>query len=158
MHNKKSQLGFFLIEVVVASAVIGTVLIYMISTINGSVDVSKRALERTQASYLLEEGVEVTKGVRDNGWSGIAAVTLGTSYYTVWTGSSWTLSSTPQTIGGFTRTIVFSAVSRDGNSDIVATGGTIDTGTKKGVVAVSWNTPTGPRTERVTFYISDIRS
>ena len=107
MRNHSLQSGFFLIEVVVASAVIATVLIYLLGAINDSVEISQRALERTQASYLLEESAEAVKAIRDQDFATINALTLGSTYYMQWNGSTWVLTATPQTVGIFTRSIVF---------------------------------------------------
>jgi type II secretory pathway pseudopilin PulG len=149
--------GFFLIEVIVATAIIATVLILLVGAIQDSVEVSKRALERTQAAYLLEEGVEAVKSVRDTAWSTIAGLTSGTTYYLSWTGSAWALTTTPSTIDVFTRTIVCATVYRDANDDI-ATSGTADTGTRSCTVTVAWSAPSGTQSQNLTFYISDISS
>lgn len=147
--------GYFLIEVVVASSVIAVVLILLIGSIQNSVDVSHRALERTQASYLLEEGAEAVKSIRNVGWTSITAATLGTTYYLHWSGSQWSLTTTPETVGSFTRTVVFSAVTRDVDDNIAASG-TTDTGTEQATVTVAWTPPSGVKTETLSFYLSDI--
>ena len=71
----KKQQGFFLIEVIVAASVIAVVLVLLLGAIQNSIEVSERALERTQAAYLLEEGAEVLKAIRDNDWDTIAGLT-----------------------------------------------------------------------------------
>jgi Tfp pilus assembly protein PilV len=149
--------GFFLIEVIVAASVIATVLILLIGAIQSTVEVSQRALERTQAAYLLEEGAEAVKTIRDNAWSNISGLANGTTYYLSWGGSSWSLTTTAGTVDTFTRSIVCSAVTRDGNDDIAASG-TTDTGTKKCTITVAWSAPSGTQTQGLTFYLSDINS
>lgn len=156
-HNRK-QLGFFLIEVVIAVALAGGVLITVLSLVQDTVEVSQRSLERTQAAYLLDEGIEGVKTVRDSAWTTITALTSATPYYLSWSGTAWTLTTTPQTVGRFTRSIVFEDVYRDGNDDIVSSGGTLDIGTRKGTVTVSWAVPSGTQSESVVFYIGDIRT
>ncbi len=153
---QKKQSGFFLIEVVVATALIAGVLISLLSLVQNTVEVSQRSLERTQASYLLEEGSESIKIIRDSGWSNISDLTDGTTYYLSWNGSIWSTSTTASTVGAFTRTIVLSAVSRDANDDIVSSGGTVDTRTRKVTVTVIWTAPSGTQTESLVFYIADI--
>jgi len=149
--------GFFLIEVVIAASVITVVLMLLLGSIQNSVEASQRSLERTQASYLLEEGAEAVKVVRDMGWASIAALTNGTTYYLSWSGSAWSLTTTPQNIGAFTRSVIFESVSRNAQDDIVYSEGTLDTGTKKVTVRVSWNVPSGTTTEALEFYIANIR-
>lgn len=151
-----SQRGFFLIEVIIASSIIAVVLILLIGSIQNTVEVSKRALERTQASYLLEEGAEATKSIRDTSWSSIAALTSGTPYYLSYNGTAWALTETPGVVDRFTRTVVISPVSRDASDDISATG-TLDSGTKLVTVTVSWSASSGTQTKALAFYISNIR-
>ncbi len=157
--KQNKQLGFFLIEVVIASALAGGILISLLGLVQETVDLSKRSLERTQASYLLEEGSEVVRIIRDSGWSNITSLANGTTYYLAWNGSSWNTSTTPSNIDSFTRTIVLSSVDRDSGDDIVSSGGSYtDPRTRKVSVTVSWNAPSGAQTETLIFYISDIRT
>lgn len=162
--QSKRQSGFFLVEVVVASALIGGVLILLLSLIQDTVEVSQRSLERTQASYLLEEGVEGVKTIRDQNtidtdkWPSIGGLLNDTTYYLAWNGTIWSLSTTPSKVDAFTRTITFNAVSRNASDDIVTSGGTVDTRTRKVTVLVTWNAPSGVQTESIAFYITDIRT
>lgn len=156
MQKMKRQSGFFLVEVVVASAVIATVLILLLGSIQNSVEVSQRSLERTQVSFLLEEGVEGMKSIRDAGWSTVSSLTEGTTYYLSWTGSAWSISQSATTIDRFTRTISVAPVYRDGSDDIAATG-TLDTDAKKVTVRVTWSAPSGLQEEDLQFYIFNIR-
>lgn len=156
--QKQKQKGFFLIEVIVASAVITVVLVLLLGSIQNSVEASQRSLERTQASYLLEEGAEAIKSIRDTTWDDIAALTAGTPYYLLWSGTAWTLTTTPVSVGPFTRTLTMSGVSRDATDDITLSGGTDDTGTKKFRITLTWAVPAGTQTETLQFYISDIRN
>jgi len=154
MHKKTTN-GFFLVEVLVATAVIGTVLVVLIGAVSNSVAISRLALERTQASYLLEEGAEAMKSIRDNAWTSITGLTMGTTYYLSWSGSIWTTTTTASKIGNFTRTVVCQNVSRDSNNDIVTSGGTNDTGTKKCTITVTWPSYNGTITETLAEYITD---
>ncbi len=151
----KKQQGFFLIEVIVAASVIAVVLVLLLGAIQNSIEVSERALERTQAAYLLEEGAEVLKAIRDNDWDTIAGLTTD-PYYPTWNGSSWTLSTTTNTIGEFTRSIVCTTVARDAGDDIVQSGGTTDSGSKKCTISVVWQTPSGTQTKFLILYLTNI--
>ncbi len=157
--KQNKQLGFFLIEVVIASALAGGILISLLGLVQKTVDVSKRSLERTQASYLLEEASEAIKIIRDGAWTNISSLSNETTYYLSWNGSTWTTTTTPGVIDSFTRTVVLSAVSRDVNDDIVSGSGSYDDPkTRKVTVNVSWTAPSGNQTETLVFYISDIRT
>jgi len=150
--------GFFLIEVVIVASVIATVLMYLLGSIQNSVEVSQRSLERTQAAYLLEEGAEAIKSIRNatGGWTILNAAANGVTQYLSWNGSVWSLTTTPQMVDIFTRTVVFSSVNRDAASDIVSSGGTLDTRTRKAVITVSWLAQSTTKSESVTLYLTDI--
>lgn len=158
-HNK----GFFLVEVVVAAAVIATVLIMLLGAVQNSVEASQRSLERSQVSYLLEEGGEAVKALRDNAWSTVA--TNVTNYYltcaSLGTSMTWSLSATTTgnlcTTGSFVRTVTIGSVYRNGADDIVTTGGTLDPLSKKVTIVVTWSTPSGSKSESLEFYLFDIR-
>lgn len=161
LKNKKK--GSLLVEVVIASAIIVIITFAIVSAASKGIQLSSRALEQTQASYLLEEGAEVVKIVRDNNWTTFAALTLETTYYLVFDNASnaWSLTTTPpmpSTIDEkFSRSVVFSQVSRDATTqDIVVGSGVIDTRTKKVVVTVSWLSSGLTVSKTLSFYVSDI--
>lgn len=141
----------------VAASIIATVLMLLLGSISNSVEASQRSLERTQASYLLEEGAEAVRSIRDTSWATIAALTNGTTYYLSWSGTAWSLTTTPSTVDAFTRTVVLSAVSRDSTDDIVESGGTLDTDTRKVVITTTWSAQSASRSENVSLYLTNIR-
>jgi Tfp pilus assembly protein PilV len=158
-HNRKTiffKKGFFLIEVVVATAVIATVLVALLGAITKSVQVSALALQKTQAAYLLDEGAEAVKFLRNGSWDSIANLEDGAQYYLLWNGNAWTLTQTPQSVDSFARSITVASVYRDVTGDIVETGGTLDAGTRKVLISVSWQSAAGAVTETLPLYIADI--
>jgi Tfp pilus assembly protein PilV len=157
MQHKKNNTGFFLIEAIIASAIISTTLVIMLGVMSNVVGVSATALQKTQASYLLEEGVEAAKILRNQSWTNITTLTPGTTYYLVWSGSAWSYTQTVQTTGIFTRSIAVATVSRDGSDNITTSGGTVDSGTLKMTITVTWKSQTGTtNTETLPFYITSI--
>jgi Tfp pilus assembly protein PilV len=152
MKNMKK--GFGLIEIIVTTAVVGTTVILLMGVIQDSVLVARLSLERAKAAFLLEEGAESVRVIRDNSWTGISSLTVNTPYYLLWNGTIWTTSSTPNQIDMFTRTITISDVYRDGNNDI-SSSGTLDVGTKLVTINVSWNSSSGTQTETLQFYITN---
>lgn len=160
--NKKSsnKKGFTLVEVLVGATIISLTTFSLVSAGAKGVELSLRAMRQTQASYLLEEGAEAVKSIRDSAWSNISGLTVGTTYYLSYNTSTnvWSLSTTPSTIDSiFTRTIVVSAVNRDSNDDI-SSSGTTDAYTKKVDVTVSWTSASGTVSKTLSLYISDIFS
>lgn len=160
LHKKK---GFSLIEVLVACTILSVSILSLISASTKGVQVSRQALRQTQAVYLLEEGGEAVKSMRNDAWNNISSLTIGTTYYLSFNSGTgkWTTTTTANSIDSiFTRTVVLSTVNRDiTNDDIVSSGGTVDTLTKKVSVTVSYTLPNNTTsTKTLSFYISDIFS
>ncbi len=156
MRRKVKTAGFAMFEILVTSSVIVFFVLAAMSVTVKSIQVSRQALRTSEASFLLEEGAEVMRILRDNGWSNIAGLTAGAYYYPTFSGS-WVLSTVPSSVGIFTRTVRISSVNRDANSDI-AVSGTADPGTKLVTVTVSWNEDGQVASKTLSFYIADIFS
>lgn len=153
---RHTQKGFATVEILIASTIISVTLIALVLATGRAVDLSIESVERVQASFLLEESAEAVKLIRDTAWSGISSRTIGTTYYLSFSGVTWTLTTTPPaTIDGYTRTIVFSNVYRNGSDDIAATG-TLDNGTRLVTSTVSWHSVSGPKIESMQFYVANI--
>jgi hypothetical protein len=104
---------------------------------------------------LLDEGAEALRLMRDDGWTtNIASLTVDTPYRLAWN-NAWTATTSTALIDNyFDRTFTLSSVSRDASSyDIVSSGGTADTNTKKATVSVSWNDGSGTTTKSVELYL-----
>lgn len=148
-----------MIEVLIAASIITISILAAMSVAQQSIYVSRQAFHTTQATFLLEEGAEAVRIVRDNAWSNISSLTLGTNYYPTFTGGTWTLSSTANAVGIFTRTVVLTSVNRDDiTKDIVESGGTLDSGIKLVTITVSWLEGATTVTKNLQFYIVDIFS
>jgi len=153
--KKQKNKGFSVIEVVIVCSIIFICVFALMSSSAKSIQVSEQSLRQAQATLLIEEGVEAVKSIRDGGWSNISNLTNDIEYYLSFS-SSWSLSINSNSIDDiFTRQITFSPVYRDANDDI-ASSGTLDTGTKKVTVTVSFNNPNGVVSKSLSFYISDI--
>lgn len=152
---KVSESGFGLIEIVIASAVIGAVFIGVAGFLLFSQSATSKARRSTEAVSLAEEALEAVRKLRDESWTNnIANKTVGTTYYPNISGSSWVLQTTnPTPTSYYTTTLVFSAVNRDGSFNI-ATSGTNDPDTRRLVATVSWN-DSGPRSVAITTYITN---
>lgn len=183
--NKK-QSGFMIIEILVAASIIAMSVLAASNVAQKSINVSRQAFHSAQAAFLLEEGAEVTRVMRDNAWSNLSGLTSGTEYYPMYckTGDSysdskcqsysvsapWTLvpmnNSSPYfltnqsaNVGRFIRKVVVSDVYRDSTTqDIVASGGVLDTGTKLVTITVSWAQGSATVSKTLSFYLADIFS
>lgn len=155
--KSRDSRGSILIEVVIGAAIISTGFLSLSNVYNFNF---KEAIKNTgliKASYLLEESVEATKILRDNGFSAnINSVADNTAYYFLWNGSTWTLTTTPQYVDGkYLRSVVFSPVYRDSNDDI-AYSGTLDTDTRRATSTVAWNFRGVTTTRSIGFYVTNI--
>jgi len=157
--NTKQKLvsGFMTVEVIVATAIIVISVLAAMTVTQKSISVSRQALHTSQASFLLEEGAEVVRILRDNAWSNVSSLNVGTNYYPTFS-SSWTLSTTPSTVGIFTRTVVVTNVNRDATTSDIAVSGTNDPGTKLITVTVSWSESGQTISKTLSFFIMDIFS
>ena len=141
---------------IVVSAVLSSVAFAIIGGMQISIRLASLSIQRVQSATLLEEGAEVVRFLRDTAWSNISGLTIGTTYYPTWTGTTWTLSTTPVQVDNlFTRTVVFSNAYRDGSNKL-ATSGTLDTNTRKVTVTTTWQGPSGQVTDSLDLYISKI--
>ena len=157
VHSPNIKSAFALVEVVIVTSIITASLLVLVAVAQKAIVLSYQSLERIQASFILEEGAEVTKAIRDANWTNISGLTVGSNYYLSWNGTSWSFSSTPSTIGEFTRTIVIANVLRDPSTDDISSSGNSDAGTKKDTVTVSWPAGNGTTLSKsLSFYITNI--
>lgn len=164
----KNNLGFSLIEVLIACSIISLSMFALMETAQKGISVSRNSLIKSQAGLLMEEGAEAVKSIRDNSWTDISNLNLNTNYYLYFNTNTklWTLNTNSTNLSGYiptypiddvyTRSIVLSSVGRDSDDDIVASGGTIDPHTKKVTITVSWNSSSGTTSKNLSFYLFDI--
>lgn len=147
--------GLSLIEVVVGAGIIGTSLVTVIFIYGSLTRMSYDNTARIQAAMLAEEGIEAVKTMRDFGWnSKISPLTNGSTYRLAYTNGAWSATTSTALIDNkFERTFVLAAVSRDINSNIVTSGGTNDTGTRKVTVSVAWSNGSATTTKTLESYI-----
>jgi len=149
--------GISVIEILVVIFVLSIAFVSILGLLTFSLSVSSSIKDTTQAVNLAQETLEAVRNFRDGtDWetNGLGTLTTGVSYHPEKTGDSppqWTLTQGEETVDGFSRKIVFEQVFRDGNDDIVETGGTLDVDTKKVTVTVSW----GNREVTITTYLTN---
>ena len=156
--------GFSLVEILVSAAIISVVLLAISGIASSSVSISHRTVDTYNATLLLEEGAEAVRTYRDNAWSNISALSSGTNYCPTFATStnSWSFpaSSTCSKVNSiFTRSLTVSAVNRSStSSNIISSGGTVDSGTELITVTVSWLEGNLTATKTLQFYLSNILS
>lgn len=133
------QRGVSVIEVLVGVAILGFAAIFLVQAFNLFFTNGALVRQTTKAAFLATEGMEMVRFARDDDWNTIDGLTNGTDYAPVVSGGAVSFTTTPEVIDGtYTRVIEFSALSRNGDDDIVASGGTVDGDSRHVTVTISW--------------------
>jgi type II secretory pathway pseudopilin PulG len=143
--------GITIVEILVIIAIIGIAFGSLLGLSALSLRVSTSIKETSRANSLAQETLEAVRNFRDgipwnnddpeNKYDGLGVITTGTAYHpekSTDTPPKWQLIQGEETVNGFTRKVVFENVQRDGNDNIVDSGGTNDPDTKKVTVTVTW--------------------
>ncbi len=149
------------VEVLIVASIITISVLAAMTVAQKSIYVSRQAFHTTQAAFLMEEGAEAVRIVRDNAWSNISSLAVGATYYPKFSAGTWNLTTTSSdgAVGIFTRAIVLADVNRDNTTkNIVSSGGALDIRTKLVTVMVSWLEGGATVTKNLQFYIMDIFS
>lgn len=151
--------GIGLIEGVVAVAIVGTAFVALVGAFHLFLRAGLRTTPALKGLFLLEEGLEAVRSVRDRGWqTDITPLPLNTAHYLTFSGSQWTLATTPAPYvdGTYDRSVILAPVSRDGDGRIVSSGGTPDDGTRQVTVNISWWSGNATTTKTASLYITDL--
>lgn len=157
-YAMRCRRGFMMVEILVAMSIVTVSILAAMAVTQKSISVSRQAVHSSQASFLLEEGAEIVRILRDNAWINISSLNIATNYYPTFSSPNWSLSTTPNTVGIFTRTVVISLVNRDNTTKDISNSGTNDTGTKLVAVTVTWVENGATVSKTLKFYIIDIFS
>lgn len=143
--------GISLIELLLTMGLMALLIPALTTGFVASRDSIPQENNRSDATALLNEAIESIRIAREDAWSNVSS---DGTYHPEISGNTWNLASGPETINDiFERQIVISAVQRDGNGNIVASGGTTDPSTKEITVSVTWETPREGIVE-ASYYVS----
>jgi hypothetical protein len=159
LKTKNLSGGFGIVEIIVGAAILSVALGGLVAAMRIAVRASYDNLGKTQANFLLTEGVEAVRALRDASWSAnIAGLADSSIYYLYFNGTKWATTSAEQVIdGAFYRKFSVYNVYRDG-SDNIAASGAADSGTRKAVVSVAWRAGKSTTTVQATTYITNLFS
>ena len=157
INVKKNNRGFGLVEIIVGLSILAVSFFTLVLVGRNVTKLSFSTTKGLQAAFLLEEGTEVVRSIRDRGWNANLSALSGTTSFAFDTANSrWTVTTTPEIIDGiFYRSVAISPVSRDFSDDIVLSGGTPDPGTKKITVVVSWKTNLATTSLSASTYLTN---
>ncbi len=144
-------------EALIGSAIVAVATVGILTAFSSSLQLSNRNTQTVRAGFLLEEGIEAARILRDNGWrKGLGGWPSGASYRLNFTGGTWATTTDISLIDNlFDRIITVTDVYRDGNNDI-AVSGALDTNTKKITVSVAWRGRSATTTNTVDAYLTNL--
>ncbi|OGD86749.1 hypothetical protein A2164_01600 [Candidatus Curtissbacteria bacterium RBG_13_35_7] len=148
-HFWRNKNGQSLIEILIAVGLLTIILPALIVAIVASREGKAQEGQRLEATALHREAEEAVRSVRERDWITFA---VNNTYHPAISDSYWTLAQNSENVNGYTRQIVISDAQRDLNGQIVQSGGTVDTSTKKVVTSVSWTTPFPSSLQTVSYY------
>ncbi|HEY4506386.1 MAG TPA: hypothetical protein VJJ24_02995 [Candidatus Paceibacterota bacterium] len=157
MFKYKRNMGFGLIEIIVGATIISVSFFVLLGVTRNALVLSRETSRSIRAAFLMEEGLEAVRILRDRSWATeIASLTVDTEYNLYFNGTTWVSTTTPEVIDGiFTRTFVVRNVNRDASDDIAETG-TLDPGTRKIEVDVAWTSARGnQKSESASTYLTN---
>jgi Tfp pilus assembly protein PilV len=158
MNKYSQQKGFMMVEIIIVASIVVVFVLGAMAVAQKSISLSRQSLHVSQANFLLDEGAESVRIVRDNAWSNITSLTSGANYYPTFSGGTWTLSSTSNTVGNFTRKVMVENVNRNNSTQDIAASGTNDPNTKLVTVTVTWTEGATSMARTISFYITNIFS
>lgn len=153
VHQRR---GVGLIEIVIGIGIFVMVIVSILGAHRFIVRFSGTTSHTIKAYYLLEEGIEVARILRDANWDTFAGLTSDTPYYLSFSGNIWEATTTPIVIDNiFYRTIMISDVHRDGTGDIAASG-TLDPDTYLVTAMVTWTRGEMTTTKTMSAYLANL--
>ncbi len=157
LSTVRTRAGFGMIEMIVGAAVLSTALLGISTFFQATLKVSNTTKAAIQGDYLLEEGIEALKLLRDTNYTNnLKTLTTGVDHYLLWSGSAWATTTVNTFIDGqFERKFTIANVNRDSTDDIAPVG-TLDTNTKLITVYVSWNVKGATTTRHISTYITNL--
>ncbi|OGD67137.1 hypothetical protein A2442_01940 [Candidatus Campbellbacteria bacterium RIFOXYC2_FULL_35_25] len=158
LKNIDKTKGSGFVELIIGLSIIFVALTSVVSSYNFFFKVAKNNTKVIKAEFLLEEGVEVLKFVRDSDWTNISSLSSGSDYYLSFDGSLWSVSNTNVYIDDtYERKFVISDVYRDVDDNIAGMGA-LDIGTKDIEVFVSWLSSGATSTRSINIILTDLFS
>ena len=156
-YSTQKRSGFGMIEMIVGAAVLSTALLGISTFFQSTLSVSNTTKSAIQGDYLLEEGVEVIKLLRDTNYTNnLKTLATGVDHYYLWTGAVWATTTVNTFVDGqFERKFTIANVTRDSTDDIAAAG-TYDPDTKLITVSVAWGTKGSTTTRSIATYITNL--
>jgi hypothetical protein len=138
VHKK----GVTVVEILIGVSLFTLIVVFITHALALYFSTGSLLQEKTKALYLAQEGQEVMRYLRDEDWTTLTDLTVGTAYYFDVATTTMATTTVPEIIEGvYTRSVVLENAYRDGNDDLVAStapGASIDDGGRIVVTKVQW--------------------
>lgn len=158
--NTHTSRGFSAIEIVFGVSIITFIFIGLLASFNLQIHSAATDRRYIKAGFLAEEGLEAVRSTRDAGWAAhIQNLATATPYYLAWSNvsNSWSATTTATTTDdSFTRMIYFGDVFRNGNDQIVSSGGVYDPDSRLVTATIAWLDAQGTTTRSISTYVDNI--
>ncbi|MCD4760439.1 DUF2341 domain-containing protein [bacterium] len=133
----RNNRGFSLVEVIVALGIFTILAMGVFNVVTNSYSNFSGSGNREVIAEFAQEGIEAAKAIRNNSWQDIEDA-VGSNHGVSKNASGvWNFVGISDTWDTLTRVVTVADVQRDANGDIVASGGTDDSNTKKITVTIS---------------------
>ena len=144
---------------IVGLAIIALVLMLSTNAVGQFYAVSRKNADRVAAAYLAEEGVESLRFLRDESWLALAAIPTDTPRYLDISPTSVSITTAPETVSGFERTVIIrDAYRASATDDLVASTSSVssvaDPGTR--LVEVSVRAPATDVSVTLGAYLTNL--
>ncbi|MDO8529900.1 MAG: type II secretion system protein [bacterium] len=162
LQKLKKENGFIFLEILIAVALVGIVFLTLLSIGVQSMAASRSIKKAAEVDSLIKEELEAVRSFRDGTqWAtnGLGVVATGSTNprYTALDSSTppkWILQSGTETVGAFTRNVVFDKVSRNPSTQNIEStynAANDDPDTRKATVTVTY----GGKTYQVITYLTN---
>lgn len=167
LGNRREN-GFSVIEILIVATVLVAVMGALIGFASFSLGAVILYKQTAQAASLAQEVMEAVRNFRDavawnnndpgNQYNGLGVMATGTAYHltkSTDTPPKWQLVQGQETLGIFTRSVTFVDGQRDGQNNLVESGGVADSNTKKVTVRVWWDERGRSHSVSLTSYLTN---
>lgn len=132
---RKDNEGQSVIEVILAVAIFVIVISGVVVSILGVLGLNQGSGEEMVALEYAREGIDASRAIRNQGYSNlIDSSALGINN----SSGTWSFGGSSNTFDKYTRVLKIEPVQRDASGNIVTSGGTVDSNTKKVTSTVTW--------------------
>ena len=135
INKRKNQKGFSVVEIILAAGLFTIFSASAITLFIQSLESNRQDEQRERATTYASEGIEAVRAIRDGSFDDLDDTNgAGLKF----SNGKWSFDGAHDNLDIFQRMVTVSPVQRDGQADIIASGGTSDLDMKKVTVEVSW--------------------